>query len=100
MLREYFIKKQAELLEEKAKIEAVDNSEKIALEVEDFKKQKAKEIEEFENSVKKKYEEVKSLDLNKINDYLEFVDCELKKLETDEAVEKIETEQSISEENA
>lgn len=91
MLKEYFTKKQAELLEEKAKIEAVDNSEQIALEVEDFKLQKAKEIEEFETLTKKKYDDIRKADLNKISDYLEFVDKSLKEISVEEnATETVE----------
>lgn len=85
MLKEYFTNKKAELLEEKAKIEAVDYSEKIAIEVEEFKAQKAKEIEDFEIAVKEKYAATKKCDVSKIDCYLEFVESELAKIEIQEA---------------
>lgn len=84
MLKEYFTKKKAELLEEKAKIEAVDYSENIATEVEEFKVQKAKEIEDFEIAVKEKYAAMKKGDVSKIDCYLEFVDGELSEIEVQE----------------
>lgn len=94
MLKEYFIKKEQELLDEKAKIESVDYSAEISKEVEDFKAKKAEEIAEFENQTKEKYEKIIVADKSKIDCYLEFVRGELEKLEAEESCEDsvVETE--------
>ena len=86
-MKEYFEAKKAELLEEKAKVEAKDYSEEILSEINDFKAQKEKEIEEFSVAVEKKYDDLKKEDCKKIDYYLEFIDGELAKIVEKEAEE-------------
>ena len=79
-MKQYFIEKKQELLEEKSRLEAVDYSSNVKNEVDEFKAQKEQEIKDFEIATVEKYDAIKKADVKKVDCYIEFVDKEFNKI--------------------